>query len=102
METRSLEDLIGDAGGPLNLLRAHTYDRAGSQRRTFSPPQIIPQIPRRFRSRNMRRWLGVVGCPVDQVHHMQGLVLEGPDAQPLLTWLACNDLSRSRPNSAYS
>ena len=30
MKTRSLEDLIGDAGGPLNLLRAHTYDHAGS------------------------------------------------------------------------
>ena len=101
MKTRSLEDLIGDAGGPLNLLRAHTYDRAGSNG-VFSPPQIIPQIPQEFSlwEREALAWRESVAL-FDQSHHMQGLFLEGPDAQRLLTSLACNDLSRSRPNSAH-
>lgn len=101
MKTRSLEDLIGDAGGPLNLLRAHTYDRAGING-VFSPPQIIPQIPQEFSlwEREALAWRESVAL-FDQSHHMQGLFLEGPDAQRLLTSLACNDLSRSRPNSAH-
>jgi vanillate/3-O-methylgallate O-demethylase len=99
--TRTLEDLISDAGGPLNLLRAHTYDRADI-RPDSSPPLIVPQVPQEFSlwEREARGWRESVTL-FDQTHHMTGVFLEGPDAQQLLTTLACNDLSRSKPNSAH-
>ena len=101
MQKPSLEDLISSAGGPLNLLRAHTYDRADAGS-VVSPPQIVPQIPQEFSlwEREARAWRESVAL-FDQTHHMQGLFLEGPDAQRLLTSLACNDLSKSAPNSAH-
>ena len=101
MHKPSLEDLISSAGGPLNLLRAHTYDRADAGS-VVSPPQIVPQIPQEFSlwEREARAWRESVAL-FDQTHHMQGLFLEGPDAQRLLTSLACNDLSKSAPNSAH-
>ncbi|MER7692458.1 aminomethyl transferase family protein [Streptomyces sp. NPDC097610] len=101
MTTRTLEDLITDAGGPLNLLRAHSYDRVGVSP-DVSPPLIVPQVPQEFSlwEREARAWRESVAL-MDQSHHMPGLFLEGPDAQKLLTSLACNDLSRSRPNSAH-
>jgi vanillate/3-O-methylgallate O-demethylase len=101
MKVRSLEDLISKSGGALNLLRGHTWDRTGIAP-VFSPPQIIPQIPQEFSlwEREARAWRESVAL-FDQTHHMQGLFLRGPDAQRLLTSLACNDLSRSRPNSAH-
>ena len=101
MSTRSLDDLISDAGGPLNLLRAHTYDRVGI-RPDISPPLIVPQVPQEFSlwEREARAWRESVAL-FDQTHHMEGLFLEGPDAQKLLTSLSCKDLSRSTPNSAH-
>lgn len=101
MTTRTLEDLITEAGGPLHLLRAHSYDRVGVAG-DVSPPLIVPQVPQEFSlwEREARAWRESVAL-LDQSHHMNGLFLEGPDAQKLLTSLACNDLSRSRPNSAH-
>jgi vanillate/3-O-methylgallate O-demethylase len=99
--TLTLEDVINAAGGPLGLLRAHSYDRVGVGP-DVSPPLIVPQVPQEFSQweREARAWRESVAL-MDQSHHMPGLILEGPDAQKLLTSLACNDLSRSRPNSAH-
>jgi len=44
MTKQNLKDLIRTAGGPINLLRAHKYDRAGLPRE-FNPALIIPQTP---------------------------------------------------------
>jgi vanillate/3-O-methylgallate O-demethylase len=63
---------------------------------------IVPQIPQEFSywEREARSWRESVVL-FDQTHHMQGVFVEGRDAQRLLTSLACNDLSRSKPNSAH-
>ena len=100
MHKPSLEDLISSAGGPLNLLRAHTYDRADAApscrgRRSFRRSRRSSPYGSARRGRG-----GSPFALFDQTHHMQGLFLEGPDAQRLLTSLACNDLSKSAPNSA--
>ncbi len=101
MRTRSLDDLINDAGGPLNVLRSHTYDIVGGPP-DITPPLIVPQVPQEFSlwEREARAWRESVAL-FDQSHHMEGLFIEGPDAQRLLASLSCNDLSRSTPNSAH-
>lgn len=100
MTTQSLESLLHEAGGPLPLLRAHKYDRADA-RPEYQPQQIIPVIPQEFSlwERETRSWRESVAL-FDQTHHMSGVFLEGPDAQRLLTDIAVNDFSTSRPGAA--
>jgi len=44
MGLKSLEDLVREAGGALNFLRAEKYDRADLPPE-FNPGLIIPQVP---------------------------------------------------------
>lgn len=100
MTTQSLEALLQEAGGALNLLRASKYNREDA-RPEYSPQQIIPVIPQEFSSweRETRSWRESVAL-FDQTHHMSGLFLEGPDARRLLSEIAINDFSSSKPGSA--
>lgn len=98
--TMSLNELMAHAGGAGPLLRAHKYTREDA-RPEYQPQQIIPVIPQEFSlwERETRSWREGVAL-FDQTHHMSGLFLEGPDAQRLLSELAINDFTTSRPGSA--
>jgi vanillate/3-O-methylgallate O-demethylase len=100
MTSESLEALLQEAGGPIPLLRAHKYDRRDA-RPEYQPQQIIPVIPQEFSlwERETRSWRESVAL-FDQTHHMSGLFLEGPDARRLLSDLAINDFTSSRPGVA--
>jgi vanillate/3-O-methylgallate O-demethylase len=100
MTTHSLETLLQEAGGAMNLLRANKYDRPDA-RPEYQPQQIIPVLPQEFSlwERETRAWREGVAL-FDQTHHMSGLFLEGPDARKLLSHVAVNDFSASRPGVA--
>lgn len=97
---KSLEDLMIEAGGAENLLRAHKYDRSDLPPE-FNPSLIIPQIPQEFSrwERESRSWRETVAL-FDQTHHMQGVFVEGPQAREFLGYLSCNSLFKSKPNKA--
>ncbi|GGH33640.1 aminomethyl transferase family protein [Microbacterium album] len=97
---QSLDSMIKEAGGALNLLRAHKYDRPDAPPK-FRPQQIIPVIPGEFSlwERETRAWREGVAL-FDQTHHMDGLLLAGPDAPQLLGEVSANDLSAFGPGTA--
>ena len=98
--SQNLQSLLHEAGGPLNLLRAHKFDRTDANP-AYQPQQIVPVIPQEFSlwERETRSWRESVAL-FDQTHHMSGLFLEGPDARRLLSDLAINDFTGSRPGTA--
>ncbi len=100
MRRKSLEDLIEEAGGAINHLRAHKFDRVGLPPE-FNPALIIPQLPQEFSlwERESRAWRESVAL-FDQTHHMQGVFVEGPEARKFLGFLSCTSLFRSTPNKA--
>ncbi|MBS0397561.1 MAG: hypothetical protein JSR95_02670, partial [Proteobacteria bacterium] len=87
MRRKSLEDLIEEAGGAINHLRAHKFDRVGLPPE-FNPALIIPQLPQEFSlwERESRAWRESVAL-FDQTHHMQGVFVEGPEARKFLGFL---------------
>lgn len=100
MSNRSLEDLIVEASGAHNLLRAHKYDRVDLPSDIF-PSRIIPQVPHEYSrwEREAKGWRESVAL-FDLSHHMDRTIVEGPDAQKLLGYLSCNALFKSKPVSA--
>lgn len=99
--SKSLQDLIDAAGGdPLAHLRSRKYDLLGP--RQYSPGQLVPQVPFEFSNWELetRAWHERVAL-LDQTHHMEGLHIQGPDAQAFLSALACNDLSNAQPGRAH-
>jgi vanillate/3-O-methylgallate O-demethylase len=97
---KSLEQLLREAGGPENFLRADKYDRVDLPER-YNPGRIIPNIPQEFSrwERESRAWHDSVAL-FDQSHHMEGVFVEGPDARKLLGRISCNSLFKSTPNRA--
>lgn len=100
MGRKNLEDLIVEAGGAINHLRAHKYDRPNLPRE-FDPGLIMPQLPQEFSTweRECRSWRETVAL-FDLTHHMTGVIVEGPDARKFLGYLSCNSLFKSMPNKA--
>lgn len=100
MRIQNLEDLIGAAGGPENLLRAHKYDRTDLGADVY-PARIIPQVPHEYSrwEREAIGWRETVAL-FDLSHHMDRTIVEGPDAHKLLGYLSCNALFKSKPVSA--
>ena len=80
MSDRSLEDLLGTVGSPVELLR---NSQAG--------PNVYPGVPAEFTNWRDEQLAWQTTCVLfNQTYHMADLAVEGPDAQALLSRLAVN------------
>jgi syringate O-demethylase len=80
MADRSLEDLLGSVGNPVDLLR---NSQAG--------PNVYPGVPAEFTNWRDEQTAWQRTCVLyNQSYHMADLAVEGPDALSLLSRLAVN------------
>jgi glycine cleavage system aminomethyltransferase T len=80
MPDRSLEDLLGSVGNPVDLLR---NSQAG--------PNVYPGVPAEFTNWRDEQTAWQRTCVLyNQSYHMADLAVEGPDALSLLSRLAVN------------
>jgi vanillate/3-O-methylgallate O-demethylase len=88
--TRSLEETLKDAGGPVNLLRGSGLG-----------PYTFPVIPPEFSNwrDEVRAWKDSCAL-LEQSYHMTELRLRGPEVVPLLAEIAVNRLDPYPPMRA--
>jgi syringate O-demethylase len=80
MPDRSLEDLLGSVGNPVDLLR---NSQAG--------PNVYPGVPAEYTNWRDEQTAWQRTCVLfNQSYHMADLAVEGPDALALLSRLAVN------------
>ena len=80
MSDRSLEDLLGASGSPVELLR---NSQAG--------PNVYPGVPAEFTNWRDEQTAWQQTCVLfNQSYHMADLAVEGPDALALLSGLGVN------------
>ena len=80
MSERSLEDLLGRVGSPVELLR---NSQAG--------PNVYPGVPAEFTNWRDEQIAWQETCVLyNQSYHMTDLAVQGPDARKLLSHLAIN------------
>jgi syringate O-demethylase len=80
MSDRSLEDLLGEVGSPVDLLR---NSQAG--------PNVYPGVPAEYTNWRDEQLAWQETCVLfNQSYHMADLAVEGPDALTLLSRLAVN------------
>jgi syringate O-demethylase len=80
MADRSLEDLLGRVGNPVDLLR---NSQAG--------PNVYPGVPAEYTNWRDEQTAWQTTCVLfNQTYHMADLAVEGPDAGALLSGLAVN------------
>jgi vanillate/3-O-methylgallate O-demethylase len=83
MTTRSLEDVLAEAGNPVDMLR-------NSQIGAYVYPVVAPEFSN---WRDEQRAWRETAVLYDQSHHMAELMVEGPDATELLSGLAINSFA---------
>jgi glycine cleavage system aminomethyltransferase T len=90
MSHRSLEDLLGEAGNPVDLLR---NAQAG--------PNVYPGVPAEYSNWRDEQLAWQKTCVLyNQSYHMAELAVEGPDALELLTRLGVNSFATFGPGKA--
>ena len=90
MSHRSLEDLLGGSGGPVELLR---NSQAG--------PNVYPGVPAEFTNWRDEQTAWQQTCVLfNQSYHMSDLAVEGPDALALLSGLGVNSFEGFEVNRA--
>ena len=90
MGHRSLEDLLGGSGGPVELLR---NSQAG--------PNVYPGVPAEFTNWRDEQTAWQQTCVLfNQSYHMSDLAVEGPDALALLSGLGVNSFEGFEVNRA--
>jgi glycine cleavage system aminomethyltransferase T len=90
MSDRSLEDLLGAAASPVELLR---NAQAG--------PNVYPGVPAEYSNWRDEQQAWQQTCVLfNQSYHMAELAVEGPDAQELLSRLAVNSFAGFAPGKA--
>src|SRR5919201_621667 len=90
MSHRSLEDLLGEAGNPVELLR---NAQAG--------PNVYPGVPAEYSNWCDEQLAWKKTCVLyNQSYHMAELAVEGPDALELLTRLGVNSFATFAPGKA--
>lgn len=100
MTQENLQTAIDKAGSALDYMRStktHMRDNP-----VWSPKLIIPQIPFEFTEweKEQRSWREAVAL-FDQTHHMQSLIISGPDAKKFISHMACNNLANANPSRAF-
>jgi vanillate/3-O-methylgallate O-demethylase len=100
MSQKSLQSSIEGAGDTLAYLRGTKTHRRDNP--DWSPGLIIPQVPHQFTDweREQRAWREGVAL-FDQSHHMQSIIVRGPQAKEFLSSLACNNLAKANPSRAF-
>ncbi|NLR97351.1 aminomethyl transferase family protein [Rhizobium sp. P38BS-XIX] len=100
MTKKSLQRQIDAAGTPLEYLRSNKAHRHSN--RDWDPKLIVPQVPYEFTDweREQRAWRDGVAL-LDQSHHMQAVIISGPDAKRFLSHMACNNLANANPSRAF-
>lgn len=100
MSQKSLQAQIDAAGNALDYLRSDKAHRHTN--RDWDPKLIVPQIPYQFTDweREQRAWREGVAL-LDQSHHMQAVIISGPDAKRFLSHMACNNLANATPDRAF-
>jgi glycine cleavage system aminomethyltransferase T len=90
MSHRSLEDLLGEAANPVDLLR---NAQAG--------PNVYPGVPAEYSNWRDEQLAWQKTCVLyNQSYHMAELAVEGPDALELLTRLGVNSFATFGPGKA--
>ena len=90
MTRKSLDALLVESTNTVELLR-------NSQIGAY----IYPVVPNEFTSWRDEQWAWRhTAVLFDQTHHMAELMIEGPDALPMLQHLAINSFANFRPDRA--
>ena len=90
MSTRSLEELLRDAGNPVDLLRNAQVG-----------PNVYPGVPAEFTNWRDEQLAWQHTCVLfNQSYHMAELAVEGPDALELLSRLGVNSFANFAPGKA--
>lgn len=90
MSGKNLEELLKSAGNPVGMLR-------NSQVGAY----VYPVVPTEFSNwRDEQRAWRETCVLFDQSHHMVDLLIEGPDAEKLLSYLAVNTFNKFTVNKA--
>lgn len=90
MTTRSLEDVLSEAGNPVEMLR-------NSKIGAYVYPVVAPEFSNWRDEQRAWRENAVL---YDQSHHMAELMVEGPDAFDMLSGLAINSFEGFTPDRA--
>jgi vanillate/3-O-methylgallate O-demethylase len=90
MSDRSLEDLLHDAGGPVELARNSQIG-----------PYVYPKVPAEFSNWRDEQVAWRETCALfDQSHHMTDLTIQGPDVIRLVSALGVNSFETFQPGKA--
>ena len=90
MTNRTLEDVLQSAGNTVQMLR-------NSQIGAY----VYPVVPPEFTNWRSEQWAWSHSAVLfDQSHHMAELMVEGPDAKKLLSYLAINSFENFPVNKA--
>ena len=90
MADRSLQELLATAGSPVDLLRNAQVG-----------PNVYPGVPAEFTNWRDEQQAWQQTCVLyNQTYHMAELMVEGPDAQALLSRLAVNSFAGFEPGKA--
>ncbi|WP_219894259.1 aminomethyl transferase family protein [Aquisediminimonas profunda] len=100
MTHASLQSVLDLADTPLSYLRSSKATRRDN--RIWQPKLIMPQVPYEFTDweHEQRAWRESVAL-FDQSHHMQAVIISGPDAKKFLSHMACNNLANANPGRAF-
>src|SRR5579862_4670354 len=90
MAPRNLEEILGSAGNPVQMLR-------NSQLGAY----VYPVVPAEFHNWRTEQWAWAHSAVLfDQTHHMVNLYLRGKDALKLLSDTAINSMANFKVNQA--
>src|SRR5262245_25152023 len=90
MSQKSLEQLLQSAGNPVQMLR---NSKIGAY--------VYPVVPSEFSNwRDEQRAWRESAVLFDQTHHMAEMLVKGPDALKLLSYLTINTCNNFAPNKA--
>ena len=90
MQKMSLQEALGQSGGPMELLW-----------RPNAPAHAVPVVPPEIEGWRKEQTAWATGVAYFEMsHHMTDLVVEGPDAEKLLSYVSANNFSKFRVGQA--